>query len=46
MQIEDRLMALANHTDMGRPMIVRIDHGAEPAKSEGRQHIMTNNLSD
>jgi hypothetical protein len=37
-QVEYGLAALANDMDMGRPMIVRVDHGALCANAQNRRH--------
>jgi hypothetical protein len=37
-QIEYRFATRPNRVDVGRPMIVRIDHYPQPAKSENRRH--------
>src|SRR5260370_18986970 len=37
-QIEYRLTAMSNHMDMGRSMIVRIDHNPQPIQPDYRRH--------
>jgi hypothetical protein len=37
-QIEDRLATAPNRVDVGRSMIVRINHNPQPAQSENRRH--------
>jgi hypothetical protein len=43
----DSLTALANDMHMGRPMIVRVDHGAPSTNAQDGRHIKldTTNLS-
>ena len=37
-QMEDRLATAPGRVDVGRPMIVRIDHNPQPVESENRRH--------
>jgi hypothetical protein len=37
-QMEDRLATTPGRVDVGRSMIVRIDHNPQPVKSENRRH--------